>query len=300
MSETEKKGREGNASDHPPDVRTAADAAPAESLSGENGAAAASAEHPSGESDGAAASEENRFGERYVSAAPEEPDVLAGGYRSAAASEVGIPRKDLLWYLGCRGQDPGPEVNRKIDKVCRELEEHAAPALFYLRFPLTADSDGYPVIAGVPVRSGNLRKNLTGCESVLLCAATLGTETDRLLYRYAQTDLSGQTILQAASAALLEAFLDQEQDRIRREAAGQGLYLRPRFSPGYGDFPLESQLWIFDLLKPGRRLGITLTSSLLMIPSKSVTAVAGLGRKDIGCRKNGCEACTLTSCAFRR
>lgn len=227
-------------------------------------------------------------------------EVLPGGFAYARAADVGIPRRQLLWYLGCRGQDPGPAVDRKIAQVCGELEKNADPALFYLRYPLERDPRGYPVIAGVRIPSENLRKNLAGCGSVLLLAATLGAATDRLLYRYGQTDVAGQAVLQAASAALLEAFLDREQDRARAQAAKEGLYLRPRFSPGYGDFALESQRWIFDLLKPDKRLGITLTSGLLMIPSKSVTALAGLSGKDIGCRKNGCEECALKACAFRR
>ena len=51
---------------------------------------------------------------------------------------------------------------------------------------------------------------------------------------------------------------------------------RPRFSPGYGDFPLEFQKDIFNLLSPNKRIGLTLNNSLLMSPTKSVTAVVGI------------------------
>jgi cobalamin-dependent methionine synthase I len=49
-----------------------------------------------------------------------------------------------------------------------------------------------------------------------------------------------------------------------------------RYSPGYGDLPLEMQREIIRALDCGRTIGVTLTESLLMQPSKSVTAVIGM------------------------
>ena len=56
---------------------------------------------------------------------------------------------------------------------------------------------------------------------------------------------------------------------IQRNAKEKGLYLRPRFSPGYGDFALEYQKDIFRMLECEKRIGITLTEGNLMMPSKS-------------------------------
>ena len=57
----------------------------------------------------------------------------------------------------------------------------------------------------------------------------------------------------------------------------------PRFSPGYGDFPLECQGMLLEALEAGKRIGIKLTDSLLMMPSKSVSAVMGASRKPYRC-----------------
>ena len=57
----------------------------------------------------------------------------------------------------------------------------------------------------------------------------------------------------------------------------RGLVPTRRYSPGYGDLPLSVQPALLDALDAGRRLGVTLTESLLMVPMKSVTAVVGIG-----------------------
>ena len=97
----------------------------------------------------------------------------------------------------------------------------------------------------------------------------------------------------------------KESDKIietaRKEAEEEGYFLRPRFSPGYGDFPLEFQRNIGDLLQMAKNIGITLTDSLLMMPSKSVTAVIGCSKTNSNCKEAGCEVCNKSAtCAFRR
>ena len=67
----------------------------------------------------------------------------------------------------------------------------------------------------------------------------------------------------------------------------------------YGDLPLEAQRDVFALLNPEKRIGVTLNDGLLMSPSKSVTAIAGIGKSLSECYKNACENC-LSGCEFKR
>ena len=60
------------------------------------------------------------------------------------------------------------------------------------------------------------------------------------------------------------------------EAVAKGMSLRPRFSPGYGDLPLTVQKEFMTLLDCAHLIGINLNESLLMSPSKSVTAIIGM------------------------
>ena len=82
--------------------------------------------------------------------------------------------------------------------------------------------------------------------------------------------------LQALGAERIEALCDQFCADMARKQGSTGKSLRPRFSPGYGDFPLEAQKDIFTVLGCDRRIGLTLNNSLIMSPTKSVTAIIGI------------------------
>ena len=112
------------------------------------------------------------------------------------------------------------------------------------------------------------------------------------------------SIYQAAGAAAIEAFLDDANAKLETEYKARGLFLRPRFSPGYGDLKLDHQKDWFRLLDITKQIGIELTDSLLMVPTKSVTAIIGIGidpnRKGCpGC--HGCAGCNRhDTCEFSR
>ena len=75
---------------------------------------------------------------------------------------------------------------------------------------------------------------------------------------------------------MIEAYCDACQKELSTEAAKEGLYLRSRFSPGYGDFSLDYQKELLILLDAPKRIGLTVTDSMMLTPTKSVTAVMGL------------------------
>ena len=112
--------------------------------------------------------------------------------------------------------------------------------------------------------------------------------------------MSRAVVMQAAAAAMLEDYCDRINEEIRENYEKQGYYLRPRFSPGYGDFPLDCQPALLAGLDAGKRIGITLTDSLLMAPSKSVTAVMGVASVRSDCIIEGCESCGRADCRYRR
>jgi hypothetical protein len=207
--------------------------------------------------------------------------------------------REILRYLGHHGQEVPENVEQLIKECESELDRVAVPRSFWREYPLTMDDTGIDMTV-MRTESRNLRKNLQDCQSVLLFAATLGSGVDMLLQRYGRLQMSKCVVLQAAAASMLETYCDTQNEKLRQEYLEQGLYLRPRFSPGYGDFPLECQTALAGALELNKRIGITLTDSLLMAPSKSVTAVIGISRIPRTCTIHGCEACGKTDCAYRR
>ena len=210
-------------------------------------------------------------------------------------------RKEIFRYLGYRGREPETGVAEAADSCAAALQTVVEPRHVRRVFPLEWVSADRFRIEGMDVVSRNLSRNLRGCSEVCLMAATLGLGPDRLVQRAeALGKMSRAVILQAAAAAMIEAYCDDVNEEIRREAAPKGLFLRPRFSPGYGDFSLEHQTELFRILEVQKKIGVTLTGSLLMMPSKSVTAVIGLSKENTHCMVQGCEACGKRDCSFRR
>ena len=71
--------------------------------------------------------------------------------------------------------------------------------------------------------------------------------------------------------------------------------------------PLEKQKDIFALLDCNRQIGISLNESLLMTPSKSVTAIFGISDKGDNVSNNKlapdgkkCAGCNKKDCGFRK
>ncbi len=218
-------------------------------------------------------------------------------------------RREIYRYLGCRGQLPPEQVIHEVERCVEELEKQVTPRYVYRKYAVTitqeADREKAPLIvieeAGMAFRSRNLAKNLRGCKEVYLMAATLGPGPDRLIKRASVHKVSQAVIYQAASAAMEEDWCDVVNRKIAAEAAGQGLFCRPRFSPGYGDFPLETQADFSRALNMPKMIGVGLTDTFLMAPSKSVTALIGVSEEEKPCNIHGCEECSASgTCAYRR
>ena len=227
-----------------------------------------------------------------------------------------INRREIYRYLGIKpNMEPDAATEKLAEECIRELMEKCRPRAYARWFPLRACSAPGAEEAADPgeaadsplldfscfqVRSRSLLRNLQGCSEVILFAATIGEGADLLARKYGRINVAKAVVMQAAAAAMIEAFCDEENEKLRAEAAEKGLYLRPRFSPGYGDFSLNHQRDFARVLEMQKTVGITLTESLLMLPSKSVTAVIGVSKQDARCVLSGCESCRNAGCAFRR
>ena len=91
--------------------------------------------------------------------------------------------------------------------------------------------------------------------------------------KYSKISPSKALMFQALGAERIESLCDTFCNDMNNEL---GVRLKPRFSAGYGDLPLEVQKDIFRVLDCPRKIGLTLNDSLLMSPTKSVTAIVGI------------------------
>ncbi|MCI8949740.1 MAG: Vitamin B12 dependent methionine synthase activation subunit [Lachnospiraceae bacterium] len=209
-------------------------------------------------------------------------------------------RKEIFRYLGYGRAEPDEKMKDFVEDCVKELEQAVCTKYLSRTYPLKLLPD-HEVDGGCfHVKSRHLSRSLKDCDQVIVFAATLGTGADHLIQRYNKIQVSRAVVLQAASAAMIEDYCNRICTSMKTALEQEKQYLRPRFSPGYGDFPLECQPNLLDALEAGKRIGIKLTDSYLMMPSKSVTAVMGISQKPGSCQVKGCEGCEATDCSYRR
>lgn len=208
----------------------------------------------------------------------------------------GISRGEALRYLGMRGPVP-PDVAGELDRCEALLLRTIHPRAAWRLFDILPDG----TLAGTAFHpeGQSIRELLQGCTRTILMAATLGAEADTLLRRTQGKSLSDAVMLDALCNAAIEDVCDTLCATLAREMAPA--FLTPRFSPGYGDFPLYQQPLFATVLDLPRQLGITLTESWLMTPQKSVTALMGVSESPPAGRTGGCGSCPFSDrCLYRK
>lgn len=203
-------------------------------------------------------------------------------------------------YAGCNLPDDDT-LSKLLDEVIEEFKSSLSYNVCYYRAKIDWEM-GMPVLP-FESDSKDLAKCLEGSHEVVIFAATIGLAIDRAIAKYRLTSPTKALIIQAFGAERVERLCDIFCDEIKNEVASKGNDCTWRFSPGYGDLQLDVQRSIFRILDPEKRIGISLGESLLMTPSKSVTAIFGL--KEGGTSSEAkcnlkCGLCTKTDCEFRQ
>ncbi len=204
-------------------------------------------------------------------------------------------RKEILRYAGCRCADPS--VEKLLDDCIAEAMGCLVYKVCYAETDVKTAEGSCSFANMFDVKSEKLAVNLGGCNKAVIMGATVGVGLDRLIAKYGVISPSRAVMLQAVGAERIEALCDAF---CRSYEVENGVSLKPRFSPGYGDLSLDCQRDIFLHLGLTKNIGITLNGSLLMTPSKSVTAFVGVTDSESqNCKTDKCAECEKTDCAFR-
>lgn len=208
--------------------------------------------------------------------------------------------KEAIRYLGYGRQAIDEPTLALIHESFEELDEIAEVKFVYRIFELSFLDMKTVQVKKLNINSSNLVKNLQSCRSCIMFGITLGTNVDRMLQKYERINIAKAVVFQACAAAFLENECDKLQNNWAEELRNEGKYLRPRFSPGYGDFSILCQKQILEMLDAPKKIGLTTTESCMMIPTKSVTAIIGISDTNENCHKVGCEVCEKQDCIYRR
>lgn len=181
-----------------------------------------------------------------------------------------VQMEEILRYAAARGS--GEDVRTLAEECLAEAEKCLVYQVCFRELPIKREN-GKLDLGFSSTDSKTLGKALADCDRLILFAATLGIAMDRLIAKYARLSPAKAWMLQAIGAERIEALCDAFCHDISCENEKN---TRPRVSPGYGDIPLAMQKEIFAALDCPRKIGLSLNASLIMSPTKSVTAFVGL------------------------
>lgn len=181
-----------------------------------------------------------------------------------------INLNECLRYLGCKTKDE--DVINEVKQCILEIEQTATPKFTYKIFDITVEDGVLLQNSDICFQSDDIVKLLKDCKKCVLLAATMGASLDRQMAYYQKTNLSKAVVLDACANEAIESVVREAVEEIK----DKGMSLTPRFSPGYGDFSIMYQKDFIFLLDAYKTIGLTATSSMLLTPTKSVTAIIGI------------------------
>lgn len=214
--------------------------------------------------------------------------------------KVSVDLDEALRYMGVSSA-PDFETLSDMRRLSAVAEKAAHPRVIIKELPVVREGERLS-LSGSPLRleGSAISALLHNSDSCVLFCATVGEELEALLRRYSVRDISTAAMLDACASSAVESLCNQVEAALRMEYKERGLYLTDRFSPGYGDFPIEAQRNFCEELDTARKIGVCLSESGIMIPRKSVTALMGVSNVPQKSRERGCEGCGLkNSCKFR-
>ena len=191
--------------------------------------------------------------------------------RFAKTDEVTINEKEAYMYMGLRTKAPDEQVEGLFSSCLEEVKSAVSYKACFTEVTLEFPKENEVFLGFGTVRSEKLFRHLQDCKTAYIFAATAGMGIDRLISRYKILSPSKSLIIDAIGSAAVEGWCNRlNADIVNGRAA------KSRFSPGYGDLSLEYQKNIIEYLDAYRKIGISLSDTLFMTPTKSVTAIIGV------------------------
>lgn len=210
-----------------------------------------------------------------------------------------LSKSEAARYMGIKGE-PDENIKAMLDRLEPLVREKLRPMYVYRETDISFSDDGVMLEdIGLLLPGNDIKTHLKGCCKAVLFAATVSAEADKLIRQAAVTDMAESLALDCLCSAAIEQVCDAAEREIFPDSDRR--YRTWRFSPGYGDMPITVQRAIINALNAQRRIGLTVTDSSLLVPSKSVTAVIGISEKPLEKAHHGCEICNMKDrCGFRK
>jgi len=215
------------------------------------------------------------------------------------------PQLSVEAVLAGQGCDPRLPASRRVHLLDAARRALAAGASLVSPRMVSASVEVAGTAGGeVPLERGRLggeapAERLRGATRIIAAVATLGDRLEGEVSRLMDADPLLALALDGYGTAALDDLVNRACGRIRADAHAGRQRATPPISPGMGGWPLaDGQRDLFALVDASA-IGVTLTSSSLMLPRKSVSFVVGVGEAvdDSG---HACDWCSSAArCRYR-
>jgi len=217
--------------------------------------------------------------------------------------EITIDPRAVLYIQGYGPKhEPRPSISELVERAAKEAGKLIKPLAICSEFPLAELADDSVTLTnGVRFSIGKTISGWwKGSRSVVIAICTIGPDLER---RCSEMSAAGDHVaalnLDIAGSVALGDLGDQVHQHICSQAATRGIEMGPFLNPGYREWPLTDQRFIFDIM-PAGEIGVTLNEHCMMIPRKSVTFCSGAGVAEAHEHFNRCRHCSLAKCPYRR
>ena len=216
--------------------------------------------------------------------------------------ELEINKEEVLRYLGYKGQEIDENLSNTIEECREEIKKVIMPRVIYSYKNIKLSDEGVEVITTNLILKGkDIKEHLKNSKECVLMAVTLGNEVERKTRLYEKTNLTKALILDACATTAVEEVCDIVENSVKEKAILSGMNITFRYSPGYGDLPLDVQNSFLRALDAQKKIGLTVSENNLLFPRKSVTAIIGIVDSEIKNKRKSCNECSnYENCNFRR
>ena len=216
--------------------------------------------------------------------------------------ELEINKEEVLRYLGYKGQEIDENLSNTIEECREEIKKIIIPRVIYSYKNIKLSDEGVEVITTNLILKGkDIKEHLKNSKECVLMAVTLGNEVERKTRLYEKINLTKALILDACATTAVEEVCDIVENSVKEKAILSGMNITFRYSPGYGDLPLDVQNSFLRALDAQKKIGLTVSENNLLFPRKSVTAIIGIVDSEIKNKRKSCNECSnYENCNFRR
>jgi hypothetical protein len=197
-----------------------------------------------------------------------------------------------------------PEIKRVITELLAEVEKNSLlePAVAYEVHPIAAMHPERIALEGSKAVEGPLLPaTFPEAKELIVLIATIGPRLEKQVTDYTKGGkaLRGM-VLDGIGTAAVDKLIPEALQLIAAEVAARGYEISSPVNPGMPGFPM-SQQWNLLELAPAKEIGVSLSSSGVLIPRKSVSMVLGIGpRMTRWTQAEVCGRCSLReSCPYR-